>query len=177
MSDEGEGKSLPSGLRRSAPMIEVEPFRVPTDRYYEPDHHLWLEVSGPNARVGLDALGQEVSGTIAFVSLVPVGTRVKRGEPFGSIESQKYVGQLVAPVHGELTAINGHVLRDARLVNTDPFGEGWLVELKGIEPSQLARLVQGEEAIRDYFATAVQSYRRKGVLAEPRGSAAAESRA
>jgi glycine cleavage system H protein len=160
---------------RSPPTIRVEAFEVPIDRYYEPEHHLWVSASGSDARIGLDVLGQEVSGTIAFVSLLALGRRVTRGEPFGSIESAKYVGQLVAPVGGELTAVNEEVLRDARLLNRDPFGAGWLVVLRGVQPEELQGLVRGEDAVRRYFVDAIRSYRRKGVLADSIPSSAARS--
>lgn len=152
--------------------IRVGSFEVPIDRYFEPEHHLWVSVTGGEARVGLDVLGQEVSGTIAFVSLLSVGTRVEKGEPFGSIESAKYVGQLVAPVSGGVAAVNERVVGDARLLNRDPFGAGWLIVLRGVGPEELAALVHGEDAIRKYFVDAIEAYRRRGVLAEPSPSSA-----
>lgn len=155
--------------------MRIEAYDVPIDRYYEPEHHFWVALTGTEARIGLDALGQEVSGTIAFVSFLRPGSRVTKGEPFGSIESAKYVGQLVAPVGGELSEINDEVLRDARLLNRDPFGDGWLVVLRGVDPVQLRELVQGEDAIRKYFTDSIRSYRRKGVLAEPTTTSVAGS--
>jgi len=160
------GEPIRTGSGVSPRIIRVGAFEVPTDRCYQPEHHLWVSISGTEARVGLDILGQEVSGTIAFVSLLRAGTRVTRGEPFGSIESAKYVGQLVAPLSGELAGINERVVQDARLLNRDPFGQGWLVVLRGVDPREVADLVHGEDSIRRYFVDAIQSYRQRGVLAE-----------
>jgi glycine cleavage system H protein len=176
MTDQPARELARSNPSRSPPTIRIESYDVPTDRSYEPEHHLWVGVSGTEARIGLDVLGQVVSGTIAFVSFLNVGKAVAKGEPFGSIESAKYVGQLVAPVSGVLAETNDRVVRDARLLNRDPFGEGWLVVFRGVGPEQLASLVRGEDAIRRYFVDAIRAYRRKGVLAEPSTPSAARSR-
>jgi glycine cleavage system H protein len=118
------------------------------------------------ARIGLDALGVETSGTLAQLAFVEVGEAIKRGEAFGSLEAAKFVGPLTSPLSGRVTATNEAVVADPRLVESDPYGDGWLIELTLSDPSELDGLVQGAEAIPAWFAAEVADYRLKGVLAE-----------
>lgn len=152
-------------LGATSPLV-VRGFSVPFDRAYDPRHHFWVSRVGERVRIGMDALGQELSGTIAFLSLRPEGTRLRRGESFGSIESQKFVGQLVSPIDGVIKAVNPRVLEDPRQVHADPFASGWLVELEEVDPRALDGLVHGEVEIRAYFRDAEAEYRSKGVLSE-----------
>ena len=136
-----------------APSLRVGGFEIPTDRAFDPHHHLWVAARGPTARIGLDALGQERTGPIGFVRLVAVGTRLRVGDAFGSFESQKFVGQLVSPVAGIVRAVNSRVLDEPQLLNVDPFGEGWLVDLEEVAPEPLGSLLHTHESIREYLET------------------------
>jgi glycine cleavage system H protein len=117
-------------------------------------------------RIGMDSLGVETSGTLAQLAFLPVGEELKRGQPFGSLEAAKFVGPLTSPLSGTVTAHNEAVLADPSLVERDPYGAGWLVEVALADPGELGDLVQGAEAIPAWFAAEVESYRLKGVLAE-----------
>lgn len=146
---------------------EIRGYLVRTDRAHDPDTHLWVEVrDDARVRVGLDPLGVETSGTLAQLAMVEVGTIVVRGEPFGSLEAEKFVGPLVAPVSGTVVARNDAVLADPGLVERDPYDSGWLAE---IEPSaldaDLGGLVAGGD-VAAWFESKVEQYRREGVLAE-----------
>jgi glycine cleavage system H protein len=148
------------------PIAEVSGFGVALDRAYDPSGHFWVAVSGSVARVGMDALGVETSGTIAQLAFLPLGEHLKRGEAFGSLEAAKFVGPLASPLSGIVTATNDAVVTDPALVERDPYGDGWLVELSLADPGELGELISGADAIAAWFAAEVEDYRLKGVLAE-----------
>jgi glycine cleavage system H protein len=147
--------------------IEIEGYTLALDRAYHPDNHLWvLQLDDTRARIGMDPLGIETSGTLAQLAFEPVGTSVVRGEPFGSLEAAKFVGPLVAPVSGTIAVSNDDALADPSLVERDPFGRGWLVELTcPALGEELADLVGGE-AVRPWFEARLADYRLRGVIAE-----------
>ena len=149
-------------------LTEVAGFAVALDRAYDPAGHFWVAPSEEpgRLRIGMDALGVETSGTLAQLAFLPVGEELKRGEPFGSLEAAKFVGPLTSPVSGTITAHNEAVLADPSLLERDPYGSGWLVEVTPSDPDELDGLVQGAEAVPAWFAARVEDYRLKGVLAE-----------
>ena len=147
-------------------ITQVAGFGVALDRAYDPSGHFWVSmVSRDRARIGMDALGIETSGTIAQLAFLPIGEQLKRGEAFGSLEAAKFVGPLTSPLSGAVVATNEAVVADPALLERDPYGEGWLIELALAEPSELGELISGD-AIPAWFAAEVEDYRLKGVLAE-----------
>jgi glycine cleavage system H protein len=148
-------------------IIEVAGFGVALDRAYDGTGHFWVLMVGPDrARIGMDALGTETSGTIAQLAFLPVGEHLKRGESFGSLEAAKFVGPLTSPLSGTVSATNDAVVVDPALVERDPYGEGWLIELDLADPGELSDLVSGSQPIKVWFEAEVEDYRMKGVLAE-----------
>jgi glycine cleavage system H protein len=148
-------------------MTEVAGFPVALDRAYDAAGHFWVAMVGPaRARIGMDALGVETSGTIAQLAFLPVGEHLKRGEAFGSLEAAKFVGPLTSPLSGTVSATNDAVVANPALVERDPYGAGWLIELDLAEPTELTGLVSGAEPIRVWFEAEVEDFRLKGVLAE-----------
>ncbi|HKY75129.1 MAG TPA: hypothetical protein VJS45_03245 [Acidimicrobiia bacterium] len=148
-------------------IVEVAGFGVALDRAYDGTGHFWVSMVAPNrARVGMDALGVETSGTIAQLAFLPVGDHLKRGEAFGSLEAAKFVGPLTSPLSGTVSAANDAVVADPSLVERDPYGAGWLIELDLADPGELGGLVSGAQPIKVWFEAEVEDYRMKGVLAE-----------
>ena len=148
-------------------IVEVAGFGVALDRAYDGAGHFWVSMIGPDrARIGMDALGVETSGTLAQLAFLPVGEQLKRGEAFGSLEAAKFVGPLVSPLSGTVAATNDVVVADPTLVERDPYGDGWLIELDLADPGELSDLVSGAHPIRVWFEAEVEDYRMKGVLAE-----------
>ena len=148
-------------------IIEVAGFGVALDRAYDGAGHFWISTVGPaRARIGMDALGVETSGTIAQLAFLPVGEHLKRGDAFGSLEAAKFVGPLTSPLSGTVTATNDAVVADPALVERDPYGAGWLIELDLADPGELSNLVAGSQPIRVWFEAEVEDYRMQGVLAE-----------
>ncbi len=148
-------------------IVEVAGFGVALDRAYDGTGHFWVSMVGPDrARIGMDALGVETSGTLAQLAFLPVGEHLKRGEAFGSLEAAKFVGPLTSPLSGTVSATNDAVVADPALVERDPYGAGWLIELDLADPGELSDLVSGSQPIRVWFEAEVEDYRMKGVLAE-----------
>ncbi len=144
--------------------LDFAGYALRLDRRYDPDTHMWvLDVADAWVRVGLDALTADTYGALAQLALAPEGTRVARGEPFGSLEAAKFVGPLIAPVSGVLETVNTPVLMDPELVLRDPYGDGWLAEFTEVGPAP--ELVDSEQA-RTWFAHEVADYREKGLVAE-----------
>ena len=101
--------------------------------------HEWVLVEGPIATVGITAYAADKLGDVVFVELPEVGSTVTGGTVVGEIESTKSVGELFAPVNGTVTAVNSAVVDSPELVNSDPFGEGWLIKVEFTElPAMLS---------------------------------------
>jgi glycine cleavage system H protein len=112
----------------------------PDDLAYSREHE-WVRVSGSEATVGITSFAAEELGDIVFVELPEIGTALIQFGTFGVVESVKAVSDLYAPVSGEVTEVN-EALRDApELVNSDPFGEGWLMKVTLSDASELDALM------------------------------------
>jgi glycine cleavage system H protein len=116
----------------------------PEDLRYTPEHE-W--VRGPAdggdgvVRVGITSYAQDALGDVVYVTLPAVGDPVTAGEPCGEVESTKSVSDLYAPVSGEVTARNEGLDATPELVNTDPYGEGWLFELRPTDAADVGGLL------------------------------------
>ena len=105
---------------------------TPEDLKYTSEHE-WVRGAGPVVEVGITDFAQDSLGDIVFVTLPEVGAAITAGTPCGELESTKSVSDLYAPVHGTVTEVNTALDANPELVNSDPYGEGWLfkVELAG----------------------------------------------
>jgi glycine cleavage system H protein len=101
---------------------------VPSTLSYTPEHE-WLHLENGTATVGVTAFATGALGDVVYVELPDVGATVTSGESCGEIESTKSVSDLYAPVDGEVLEVNQAVIDDPGLLNSDPFGEGWLFRL------------------------------------------------
>ena len=103
---------------------------IPADLYYTEEHE-WVQRTGDDTvRVGVTDYAQSALGDVVFVQLPDVGTEVTAGESFGEVESTKSVSDLYAPVSAKVVAVNSDLESNPQLVNSDPYGEGWLVDLQ-----------------------------------------------
>jgi glycine cleavage system H protein len=101
---------------------------IPSDLKYTAEHE-WVRVVGDHVRIGITDYAQEALGDIVFVTLPAVGTQVTAGQTFGEVESTKSVSDLFAPLPGTISARNEELDAHPELVNADPYGEGWMVEI------------------------------------------------
>jgi glycine cleavage system H protein len=102
---------------------------VPDELSYTPEHE-WVAIRGDTASVGITDHAQQALGDVVFVSVPAPGTKVTAGEPCGEVESTKSVSDLYSPVDGEVTEVNSEIDDDPGLVNSDPYGAGWLFKVQ-----------------------------------------------
>ena len=106
--------------------------------------HEWVRVDGDTLRVGITSFAQEALGDVVYVSLPTVGDAVVAGDTCGEVESTKSVSDLYAPLAGEVTAVNESLDATPELVNTDPYGEGWICVIEPDDATQLDDLLDAE---------------------------------
>ena len=116
---------------------------TPTNLKYSEDHE-WIRVEGDEAYVGITDFAQSQLGDIVFVDVPTVGETLEAGEVFGSIEAVKTVSDAFIPVGGEVVEFNDAVDADPALVNSDPYGEGWMIKVKMSDPSEYDALLTPE---------------------------------
>ena len=103
---------------------------IPPDLYYTAEHEWVQRVGDDTVRVGITDFAQSSLGDVVFVQLPDAGADVTAGESFGEVESTKSVSDLYSPVTAKVVAVNGDLEGSPQLVNSDPYGEGWLLELR-----------------------------------------------
>lgn len=108
---------------------------VPEGLRYTSEHEWVAPAEGDRVRVGITHYAQDALGDIVYVQLPEAGAEVVAGEPMGEVESTKSVSEIYAPVSGSVVAVNPTVADSPEVINTDPYGEGWLVEIEPAEPT------------------------------------------
>lgn len=116
---------------------------APTDLRYTRDHE-WVRVDGDEATVGITQYAADQLGDIVFVELPDTGRTVEEAKPFGVVESVKAVSDLFAPISGAVTSTNADLAASPELVNSDPYGKGWMIKVSVADPDQLDDLLDGE---------------------------------
>ncbi|MEV6896433.1 glycine cleavage system protein GcvH [Amycolatopsis sp. NPDC051372] len=117
---------------------------TPEELRYTEEHEWVATREGALVRVGITEYAQDQLGDVVFVDLPEVGKHVDAGDVFGEVESTKSVSELFAPVDGEIVAVNAAVSDSPELINSDPYGEGWLVEIRLTDPAGLDALLEAE---------------------------------
>ena len=107
-----------------------EPVNVPSDLQYSTDHEWVRKLDDGLVRIGITDYAQDALGDVVFVEVAEVGTTVVAGGTFGEVESTKSVSELFAPVSGEVVAVNEDLEAAPERVNEDPYGDGWICEMK-----------------------------------------------
>jgi glycine cleavage system H protein len=121
---------------------------VPADLRYTKEHE-WVRAAGDEATVGITDFAAEQLGDVVFVELPAVGRTLDQFAAFGVVESVKAVSDLFAPVSGEVVAANDQLTAKPELLNSDPYGEGWIVRVRLADPTQVDALLDssGYEAL------------------------------
>ena len=114
---------------------------APENLRYTAEHEWVSGADGGPVRVGITQFAQDSLGDIVFVQLPEAGTEVTAGESMGEVESTKSVSEIYAPVSGTVVARNDALDTTPELINSDPYGDGWLVELKPADPAAVAALL------------------------------------
>ena len=117
---------------------------IPDELRYTAEHE-WVAINGSVASVGITDFAQQALGDVVYVSVPAAGTRVTAGEPCGEVESTKSVSDIYSPVDGEVAEVNGDLEDDPALVNSDPYGAGWLMRIQLDDPDSDAGLLTADE--------------------------------
>lgn len=120
---------------------------IPADLKYTKDHE-WVKVEGDTATIGVTDYAQSELGDIVYVEIETEGDELDLEEVFGTVEAVKTVSDLFMPVSGEVTAVNEKLGDEPELVNSDPYGEGWMIKVKLSDTSQLDSLL-GADAYKE----------------------------
>jgi glycine cleavage system H protein len=123
--------------------VTPEAALTPEDRRYTAEHE-WVAETTSGAggvRVGITHFAQDSLGDIVFVQLPEAGTEVTAGEPLGEVESTKSVSEIYAPVTGRVVARNEELDNDPGVINADPYGAGWLLEIEPADPAAVSGLL------------------------------------
>ena len=118
---------------------------IPEDRKYTKEHEWVARTGDDTVRVGITDYAQEQLGDVVFVQLPPLGETTAKGDSLGEVESTKSVSDIYAPVTGEVIAVNQALSERAELVNADPYGEGWMIELRLDDPEELDDLLDADD--------------------------------
>ena len=113
---------------------------APSDLRYTKDHE-WVRIEGDTATIGVTDFAASQLGDVVFVDLPAVGKSVDQFATFGVVESVKAVSDLYAPLSGEVVEVNGELGSKPELVNSDPFGDGWMIRVKVGDSAQLGDLL------------------------------------
>jgi glycine cleavage system H protein len=124
---------------------------VPEGLYYSKDHE-WLRVEGETGTVGITDHAQHSLGDVVYVELPKAGETFAAHDTFGSVESVKAVSELFLPVAGEVTEVNGSLTDEPEKVNTDPYGEGWMLRVRLSNRGEVDSLLNAAE-YEDYIGS------------------------
>ena len=116
----------------------------PSNLKYTKEHE-WILVEGDKAKIGITDFAQKELGDIVFLDITSIGKEVKQNDIFGSIEAVKTVSDLFMPVTGSVLSVNSNLDSDPQLVNSDPYGEGWMVEISLSNLSEVDGLLSAEQ--------------------------------
>lgn len=113
---------------------------IPEELRYSTDHE-WVRVEDGNIRIGITDYAQDALGDVVFIDVPPVGDSFSAGDSFGEVESTKSVSEIYAPIPGTVIEVNADLEDSPELVNSDPYGAGWIVVLRPDDESAIASLM------------------------------------
>jgi glycine cleavage system H protein len=116
---------------------------IPAELKYTKDHE-WVKIEGDVATVGITEFAQSELGDIVYVEIETVGETVDQEEVFGSVEAVKTVSDLFMPLSGEIISLNEDLENNPELVNTDPYGKGWMIKIKYTDLDEISELLDNK---------------------------------
>jgi glycine cleavage system H protein len=117
---------------------------IPADLKYTKEHE-WVKIQGDTALVGITDHAQHELGDVVFVEMPALGKEVKQEKEFGVVESVKTVSNLYSPLSGKVKEINKNLEAKPETINSDPYGEGWIIKLESISGAELENLLSAEQ--------------------------------
>ena len=121
---------------------------IPTDLLYTPDHEYVKASDGGVSVVGITDYAQDQLGDVVFVELPKVGTKLAAHDVFGTIEAVKAVSELYSPLSGEVVEINSRRDGEPALVNSDPYGTGWMIKVRASSAAELSSLMKADAYLK-----------------------------
>ncbi len=115
----------------------------PDDLLYHSEHD-WARVEGDQATFGITWYAQDALGEVVYFDLPKVGATVKKDDPYAEVESVKAVSDVIAPLSGEITAVNEALAEQPEAINEQPYGDGWLVKVKLSDPGEKESLMDAD---------------------------------
>jgi glycine cleavage system H protein len=122
------------------PQNKIEAMNIPSDLKYTKDHE-WIKINGDIATVGITDFAQGELGDIVYVEVETLNETLGREEVFGTVEAVKTVSDLFLPLSGEIIEFNPALEDEPEKVNSDPYGDGWMVKIKISDPSEIEALL------------------------------------
>ena len=116
-------------------MKDLSELNLPQNILYTKDHE-WIDMTKDTMRIGINDYAQDQLGEIVYVELPQEGSRLNKGDVFGTVESVKAVSEVFMPVSGEVIKINSSLADAPELVNTSPYDKGWMVEISAADPGE-----------------------------------------
>jgi glycine cleavage system H protein len=116
----------------------------PDSLHYTKDHE-WARIAGKTVTVGITDFAKDQLGDVVYLELPEVGAEVKRGQPFGVVESTKAVSELFAPVTGKVSKVNQALVEAPEGINDDPHGQGWMIEIEMSAPEEAKELLTANQ--------------------------------
>jgi glycine cleavage system H protein len=138
-------------------MPKIYKYWISAELYYTIEH-TWARIQeNGDSRVGIDDFASKTAGKILVLKLVDVGTDVEHMKPLGQIETLKWIGDIYSPFTGKIISVNQKVLEEPELVDQDPYGLGWLVDIRPTKMNEeIPRLLHGEKAM-EWFKKEIES--------------------
>jgi glycine cleavage system H protein len=135
-------------------MTQVRGCEVPEELYYWVEKHVWARDEGDGLlTIGVTDTAQHLAARVVAITAKKVGRQIERGQSVATLESGKWVGPVPAPVDGEIAEVNPALATDPTIVNSDPYGAGWIVRFRATDWSaQQAQLVSGVAGVEAYRA-------------------------
>lgn len=117
---------------------------IPANLKYTKEHE-WLKVEGKIATMGITDYAQGELGDIVFIELPKTGAKLEQMKPFGVIEAVKAVSEIFSPISGEAAEVNSKLESEPTTINSDPYGNGWIIKIKVSNPQELNNLLSAED--------------------------------
>jgi glycine cleavage system H protein len=137
--------------------MEIEGYNFPDGLYYE-KNHFWARPEDDLVVMGMNDYAQLMSGEIVYISLPRVGKKVTQGKNFSKIESGKWLGKVYAVVSGEIAEVNEELEENAKLINDDPYGKGWMFKIKPDNLDELNNLMTDREEIEEWLKAEITEH-------------------
>lgn len=140
----------------------IDEFDFPDELYYD-NEHFYARIEGDTVTVGISDYAQNMAGEIIYVELPQPGRKAEQGKPLTSMESGKWVGRIFAPVSGTVSEVNEALEDDASLINSDPYGEGWIYKIKAGDDlsSELNQLMKADPSLEAFLKAEREKHKKE----------------